>query len=79
MIRELSCDLIYNEFLKKEHLTDIEKEVLDYLLKGYSIVKIAQISSMSERVVSRQIRKIKDKYKDYKEIELSKLNIFGKK
>ena len=77
MIRELSCDLIYREFLIKEHLTDAEKEILDLWLKGYSIVKISQVSCMSERVVSRYIRKLKDKYRDYKKIELSKLDIFG--
>lgn len=76
MIRELSYKLIYNDFIEKEHLTEVEKEILDMLLNRYSIVKISRLSCMSESVISRHIRKIKDKYNDYKKIELSKLDIF---
>ena len=79
MIRELSCKLIYDEFLVKEKLTKEEIKVLDMLLEHHTIVKISQLCSMSESVVSRHIKRIKIKYSDYKKIELSKLDIFDKK
>lgn len=78
MIRELSCKLIYDEFVVKEKLTSEEIKILDMMLNHYTIVKISHLSCMSTAVVSRYIRKIKDKYNDYKKIELSKLEIFDK-
>lgn len=78
MIRELSYKLIYTDFIEKEHLTEVEKEILDMLLNNNSIVKISFALCMSESVVSRHIRRIKNKYNDYKKVELSKLDIFDK-
>lgn len=75
MIKEVSNKIIYNDFINKTTLTDDEKEVLDMLIQKYSIVKISQLTCMSERSVSRVIRSIKDKYIDYKKLELAKLNI----
>lgn len=79
MIRELSCKLIYNEFITKEILTEEEIKVLNMLLKHYSLVKMSREACMSTAVISRYIRRIKDKYNDFKKIELSKLDIFDKK
>lgn len=76
MIKELSNKYIYDDFVSKTTLTEEEIEILDMLILKYSIVKMAQKSCMSDRNVSRVIRELKDKYKNYKELELAKLQIF---
>lgn len=76
MIKELSNKYIYEDFVSKTTLTEEEQEILDMLILKYSIVKMAQKSCMSDRNVSRIIRELKDKYKNYKDLELAKLQIF---
>lgn len=77
MIKELSNNIIYDDFIYKTTLTEDEKNILDMLLLKYSIVKISQEICMSERSVSRIIRMLKDKYENYKRLELTKLNILN--
>lgn len=77
MVKELSNNIIYNDFVSKTTLTEDEIQVLDMLIKKYSIVKISQEACMSERSVSRVIRSLKDKYNDYKNLELTKLYILN--
>ena len=75
MAKELSNKIIYDDFVSKTILTEDEKKVLDMVLLKYSIVKISQEICMSERNVSRIIREIKDKYSNYKQIEITKMAI----
>jgi len=76
MIKELSSKIIYNDFKEKMYLTDDELRVLDMLLAKYSIIKMADKIGMSDRNVGRVIKDIKDKYKNYKTLEIAKLGIF---
>ena len=75
MAKELSNRIIYDDFINKTILTEDEKKILDMILLKYSIVKISQEICMSERNVSRIIREIKDKYANYKQIEITKMAI----
>ena len=75
MTKELSNKIIYDDFISKTILTEDEKKILDMVLLKYSIVKISQEICMSERNVSRIIREIKDKYANYKQIEVTKMAI----
>ena len=77
MLKALSCKIIREDFIEKMILTEDEKEVLEMLLKGYLITKIALETHQSERNVGKIIRRIKDKYENYKQLELSKLNILS--
>lgn len=75
MIKELCNEIIYNDFINKTKLTNDEIKILNNLLKKNSIVRISQELNMSDRTVSRIIKDIKEKYTNYKTIELAKINI----
>lgn len=76
MKKELSTKTIYDDFLNKTILTDVEKEVLIRYIKNYSIIKISDELNQSTSTVSRTISLLKDKYNNYKKIEIEKLKIF---
>lgn len=76
MIKELSNKIIYDDFISKTTLTDDELNVLNCLLKKYSIIKITQELNMSDRTIFRIKKDIKEKYKNYKTIEIAKSDIF---
>lgn len=78
MIKELSNKIIYDDFISKTVLTDDELNILKCLLKKYSIVKITQELNMSDRTIFRIKKDIKEKYKNYKAIEIAKTGIFNK-
>lgn len=77
MIKELCNKIIYNDFIKETILTEEEKNILDMWLLRYSIVKIAEKSGMSDRNVSRVLKEIREKYDNFRKIELAKLGIFN--
>ena len=75
MKKELCVKQIYDDFINKVTLLDIEKEVLDLYIKDISIVSMADNLSMGTTTVSRIIADLKQKYNNYKKLELSKLEI----
>lgn len=77
MLKSLSCKMIREDFITKMILTDDEIEVLELLLKGYLITKIALITHQSERNVGKIKCRIKNKFENYKQLELSKMSILS--
>lgn len=75
MKKELCIKQIYDDFISKVTLLDIEKEVLDLYIKDTSIVSMASELSMGTTTVSRIIADLKEKYNNYKKLEISKLEI----
>ena len=73
MKKELSIKQIFDDFTSKTILNDLEKEVLVKYVKGDSIIKIASDISQSTSSVSRIIATLKEKYQNYKKLELAKL------
>ena len=52
------------EFLVRECMLDDEyKKLLEYKIKGYSIVKMAQLLNVSEATISVMVSKLKKKIK----------------
>lgn len=50
------------EYIIKECMLDEEyQKLLEYKIKGYSIVKIAQLLGVSEATVSVMVKKLKNK------------------
>ena len=68
--------IIYNDFIDKVVLSDDEKQVLDLLIKKKSIIQISQELNISDSTVSRIIKDLKEKYNNYKTIEVAKYDIF---
>lgn len=75
MKKELAINLIYNDFINKVKLTDKELEVLNLYIKDNTIIKIADETKQGTATVSRIISDLKDKYNNYKKLEISKLLI----
>lgn len=77
MIKELSNKIIFDDFVNKTILTSDELKILEMLIKKCSIIKISSELLMSDRNVSRIIKDLKIKYKNYKKLELAKNDIFN--
>ena len=75
MKKDLSNRQIYDDFVNKTILNDLEKEVLMMYVKDESIIQIADNISQSTSTVSRIIAQLKDKYDNYKRLEIIKLMI----
>ena len=75
MKKELCIKQIYDDFINKVILTEIEEQVLDLYIKDISIVSMADRLSVGTTTISRTIAILKDKYKKYKQLEIEKLRI----
>lgn len=78
MIEKLKIKVIYDDFLLKIRLSEEQIKILNMLLNKESITKISMSLNISERTVSYEIRKIKDMFNVYLELEKSKLNALEK-
>lgn len=75
MCEKLKIKAIYDDFLKKVSLTKEQIKILDMLIEKESILKISSEMGMSERTVNYEIKKIKNAYNGYKQLEITKLLI----
>lgn len=78
MKKELSIKQIYDDFVSKVILTEQEEEILKLYIKNYSILRMADITAQGTTTVSRIIAELKEKYSNYKKLEIEKLKIFEK-
>lgn len=76
MKKDLSVKQIYDDFISKTILNENEKDVLIRYIKDDTIVKIANDTAQSTSTVSRTIADLKEKYQNYKDLELAKLILF---
>lgn len=78
MKTELAIKQIYEDFISKVMLDNDERQVLDMFLKNYSYIKIGDTIGMPDRNVGRVMRTVKQKYENYRKLEVSKLELFKK-
>ena len=78
MVDKLKVKAIYDDFLRNIHLSNEQKKILDMLLDKESIVKISMEIGISQRTVSYEIKKIKNLYNQYCEMQLFKAEILSK-
>jgi len=76
MRKELSSKIIYNDFISKTFLNELEQEILIKYIKNKSIIQISDETLQSTATVSRTISQLKIKYNNYKKLEMSKLLLF---
>ena len=50
-----------DEIKSKIYLSEIQERLFEYRLKEYSITKMAMLENVSERTISRELKKIKRK------------------
>lgn len=73
MIEKLKIKAIYNDFLANVNLTDEQIKILDMLINKDSIIKISMEVGISQRTVSYEIKKLKQLYNDYYNLQISKI------
>lgn len=72
MIEKLKIKAIYDDFITNVALTDEQIRILDMLLKKETIIKISMEIGVSERTINYEIRKLKNLYADYYNLQMSK-------
>lgn len=77
MKRELASKLIFDDFVSKTYLNELEQDILIRYIKNRSIIQIAEEVTQSTATVSRIIARLKVKYNNYKKLEISKLSILN--
>lgn len=75
MFESLKIKIIYDDFLDKVKLSQQQIEILNRLIKKETVVKISIETNMSERSVGYEIRKLKDLFIKYKQMEIAKANM----
>lgn len=78
MVEKLKIKAIYDDFLVNVHLTDEQIRILDMMLNKDSIVKISMEIGVSQRTISYEIKKIKDLYNKYCDMQLFKAKMLSK-
>ena len=77
MVEKLKINAIYNDFLNSVRLTKEQVKILDMMINKDSIVKISMEIGVSQRTVSYEIKKIKELYKQYYDMQLFKVKILS--
>jgi len=78
MVENLKVKVIYDDFVSKVKLTDEQIKILNMYINKDSRVKISMELGMCQRTVGYEIKKIKDLYNNYKDLELAKLKLLDK-
>ena len=73
MIDKLRVKALYDDFVSKVNLTDEQKRILDMMINRDTIVKISLEIGVSQRTINYEIKKIKELYQNYLQIEISKM------
>jgi len=73
MIEKLKVKALYDDFVSKVYLTDEQKRILDMMINKDTIVKMSLEIGVSPRTINYEVKKIKELYKNYLQIEISKL------
>lgn len=77
MVEKLKIKAIYNDFIDNVNLTEEQIKILDMLINKDSIVKISMEIGASQRTVSYEVKKIKDLYKKYCELQIFKTKMLS--
>ena len=78
MVEKLKIKAIYNDFLANVHLTEEQIRILNMLLNRDSILKIALEIGVSERTINKEVKKLKELYKNYYELQLFRAEMLSK-
>lgn len=72
MVEKLKVKMIYDDFLQSVSLTEEQIKILNMLIRKEKIVKISMEIGVSQRAINYEIKKLKNLYEDYYDLQLSK-------
>lgn len=72
MLEKLKVKAVYDDFINNVTLTDEQIRILNMLLNKDTIVKISMEIGASQRTISYEIKKLKDLFNKYYEMQLYK-------
>lgn len=78
MIEKLKIKAIYDDFINSVHLTEEQINILNMMINKETIIKMSMEIGVSERTIGNEIRKIKNLYNKYYEMQLFKTQILLK-
>jgi len=78
MVEKLKINAIYNDFLNSVKLSEEQIKILNMVMNKDSIVKISMEIGISQRTVSYEIKKIKELFNKYYEMQLFKAEMLSK-
>lgn len=73
MIEKLRIKALYDDFVNKVKLTDEQKRILNMMLNKDTIIKMSLEIGVSERTIKYEIKKIKELYNNYLQLEITKM------
>lgn len=73
MIEKLKIKAIYDDFVSKVKLNEEQKRILNMMLNRDKIVKMSLEIGVSERTIKYEIKKIKNLYNNYLQMEITKM------
>lgn len=73
MIEKLKIKAIYDDFVSKVYLNEEQKRILDMMLNRDKIIKMSLEIGVSERTIKYEIKKIKNLYNNYLQMEITKM------
>lgn len=73
MIEKLKVNVLYDDFVSKVKLTDEQKRILDMMINKDTIVKMSLEIGVSTSTIDNEVRKIKNLYNKYLQIEIIKM------
>lgn len=72
MVEKLRIKSIYEDFIRNVTLTEEQIKILNMLINKEKAVKISMELGISERTVHYEVKKLKNLYEDYYDLQLSK-------
>ncbi len=73
MVEKLRIKALYDDFVNKVKLTEEQKRILDMMINKDKIIKMSLEIGVSERTIKYEIKKIKELYNNYLQMEITKM------
>lgn len=73
MVEKLKIRAVYDDFLRNVSLTEEQIRILDMMIRKDTIVKMSMEIGVSQRTIGYEIKKIKELYEDYYQMQLFRM------
>ena len=73
MIEKLKVNALYDDFVNKVKLTKEQQRILDMMINKDKIIKMSLEIGVSPKTINNEIKKIKELYNKYLQMEIVKM------